>query len=44
MRWQDGITNTMDMNLGTLQEMFRDREVWHAAVHEVTKSGTRLGD
>ena len=44
MRWLDVITDTMDMNLGKLQEMVRDREVWCAAVHEVTKSQTRLKD
>ena len=40
----DGITNVMDMNLGKLPEMVRDREAWHAAVHGTTKSWTQLGD
>jgi len=40
MRWLDGITNAVDMNLGKLQEMVRDRETWHAAVHGITKSRT----
>ena len=40
MRWLDGITDAMDMNLGKLQEMVRDREALHAAVHRVTKSQT----
>ena len=44
MRWLDGITDTLDMNLGRLQEMVRDREAWHAAVHGVVKSQTWLGN
>ena len=44
MRWLDGITNAMTMNLGKLREMVRDRKVCLAAVHRVTKSGTRPGN
>ena len=44
MRWLNGITDSIDMSLSKLREIVKDRKTWHAAIHEVTKSRTRLSD
>ena len=44
MRWSSGITDSLDMSLSKLRNIVKDKEAWRAAVHEVTKGGTRLSD
>ena len=44
MRWMDGITDSMHMSMGELQELVMDREAWGAVIHRVTKNRTRLSD
>ena len=44
IRWLDGITDSMDMSLSELRELVMDREAWHAVIHRITKSRTRLSD